>query len=78
MADRTRARSTSLRMRRVDEREYRLLMAVGFPFFLLATVIARLLPSRWGARPPEAAPGRSIFAEARTAASIAIPFAFRG
>lgn len=60
--------------RRKDEaREFRLIFAVSFAVFLVAAVVARLVPS---GRPAE--PRRSILDEARAAARTSIPFAYMG
>jgi len=70
-ADRARCRH----VRDTDERQYRLVMALAFALFLVSTALLRLLPSpRRRARRK----GRSIVAEARATARIAVPFAFRG
>lgn len=78
MSDRQTRRSACARLHRVDEWEYRLLMAVGFAVFLLAAVVIRLLPRRLR---PAGAPGSergSVVAAAREAAGASIPFAFMG
>lgn len=64
------------RSRRTDRIEFRLLMVLSFPFFLLATCAARLLRDRTG--PSGGSESGSVFAEARAAAASAIPFAFMG
>lgn len=61
--------------RRSERREYLAIFCLVYPPFLLAALVARAaaaLAGRGGARPR-----RSIFAEARSAAASAIPFAFR-
>ena len=63
------------RSRRTDRIEFRLLMVLSFPFFLLATCAARLMRER---APASGGSGGSVFAEARAAAASAIPFAFMG
>jgi len=64
-----------LRSRRQrDAREYRWVFWIAYPFFLIAAIVARLIP---GSRP--AAEGKrrqSVFKEAWIAANSSIPFAF--
>ncbi|MCP1675832.1 hypothetical protein J2T57_002987 [Natronocella acetinitrilica] len=73
MTDHSGIKAETMRMRRTDEKQCRVLMAVGFFLFLPACAVMRLVPGRRrGGRT------NSIIAEAKTAASIAIPFAFRG
>lgn len=59
-----------------DAREFRLIFAVSFPVFLVAALVARLLP--WHGRGAPAARRPSIIEEARIAANTSIPFAFMG
>lgn len=66
------------RDRRAKQHEYRLLVLLVYPLFLLFAVVARLLP---GSRQHSAAIGgrrRSVFTEAREAVHTVIPFAFMG
>ncbi len=70
--------SARLRARRAEEREFRLLYAVSFGFFLVVVAAVRLLPRPWRPQLVGAGGDRSIIAEAKAAASIAIPFAFMG
>lgn len=66
------------RDRRAKQHEYRLLVLLVFPFFLLFAVLARLLPV---SRQPSGLIGgrrRSVFSEAREAAHTVVPFAFMG
>jgi hypothetical protein len=64
------------RSRRMDRLEFRLLMLLSFPIFLVVACVSRLTRDRSaevGARSEG-----SVFAEARAAAASAIPFAFMG
>jgi len=70
--------SARLRARRAEEREFRLLYAVSFVFFLVVVAAVRLLPRPWRPRLVGSGADRSIIAEAKAAASIAIPYAFMG
>jgi hypothetical protein len=70
-ADRVRCRH----VRDTDERQYHLVMALTFALFLVSTALLRLFP---GPRQRARRRGRSIVAEARATARIAVPFAFRG
>lgn len=66
------------RDRRAKQHEYRLLVLMVYPIFLLFAVVARILP---GARQQSAVIGgrrRSVFSEAREAVHTVIPFAFMG
>jgi len=65
--------------RRRRRREFRLIFAVCFPFFLVAAILARLLPVRgrtFGEAGERPARRGSIFEEAKAAANTTIPFAF--
>lgn len=68
--------SPTLRLRERAEREFRLLFAVCFMFFLVVAVAARLLPRRWRPFPPGPRGARSIFGDARAAANTSIPFVY--
>ncbi len=60
------------------QHEYRLLVLLVYPIFLLFAVVARLVP---GSRQQSAIIGgrrRSVFSEAREAVHTVIPFAFMG
>ncbi len=59
-----------------DARAFRLLYAAIFTIFLAVALVARLLPRTWD--PIERRPGgrRSVVAEARYAASVAVGYAF--
>ncbi|MBK1696347.1 hypothetical protein CKO21_03715 [Rhodovibrio salinarum] len=61
--------------RKGDSFEYRLLMAVSLPIFLVAAMVGRVLPSGAHAVPGERL---SLLAEARAAADTYVPFAFMG
>lgn len=66
------------RDRRAKQHEYRLLVLLVYPIFLLFAVAARLVP---GSRQQGATIGgrrRSVFSEAREAVHTVIPFAFMG
>ncbi len=64
------------RLRKQDEREYRLLFALGFLFFLAIALVTRLLPRRWRPFPPGPNGHRSIIGDAKAAADVSIPYAF--
>lgn len=58
--------------RRRDEREYRWVFWCAYPIFLVAAIIARLIPGT----KDKAKPKQSVFREAYAAANSTIPFAF--
>lgn len=60
--------------RQRDERDYRWVFWLAFPFFLAIAAISRLMPGRGEALP--AANRQSVFREAWVAANSSIPFAF--
>ena len=65
--------------RQADTREYRLICAVAFLFFLPIVTIAHLMPRGFRERmigSREA--GRSVFADARAMVANTIPYAFMG
>lgn len=64
------------RSRRMDRIEFRLLMLLSYPFFLVTTCLSRMVRDR-GAHAGSQGSG-SVFAEARAAAASTIPFAFMG
>jgi hypothetical protein len=66
------------RFRKEEALEFRLLYAVSFALFLVAAVIARLVPWHWRPFVRRQSGGLSIIGEARAAASTCIPFAFMG
>ena len=71
----TRTSAQALRLRKEEAVEFRLFYAVSFGIFLVAAMLARILPREW--RPyPLGRAGRSILGEARTAANEIVPFAF--
>jgi hypothetical protein len=72
------AAKTGPTARRGEGREYILLLAVTYPFFLAATLIGRLRPAerRPFAGAETARPG--LFREAWQAARSSLPFAFMG
>lgn len=61
---------THKQARKVDEREYVLLLVATLPLFFLAVAIKRALPWNWGSDK------RSLIAATRCAAQNTIPFAF--
>ena len=60
-----------------DEQQYRLMYAATFLIFLGATAVKRLVRRIAGVGHPAGAP-RSLIAEARSAGSSALLFAFMG
>jgi hypothetical protein len=64
--------------RREETWEFRLLFVVSFVTFLVAGIVARALPGPWRPHPPGPQGYKSIFGEAKAAASIFVPFAFMG
>jgi hypothetical protein len=58
--------------------EFRAIYALVFPFFLIAALIARLLPWRRRISGGEGKSHRSLMCEARAAAGAALAFAFMG
>lgn len=64
------------RARRKEEREFRMLLRIGFAFFLILIALRRLMPWGWFKRSQGPARGLSIIAEARQAANSTIPYAF--
>jgi hypothetical protein len=61
---------THKQARKVDERDYMLLLIATLPLFFVAVVIKRALPWNWGSDK------RSVFAATRSAALDTIPYAF--
>lgn len=57
--------------------EYRLTMALAYVFFLVVAIVNRLMPKRWRANLAGLDGKRSVFSEARIAASTCIPFAYK-
>lgn len=66
------------RGRRSRQQEYRLLVTIVFPFFLLFALLGRLLPWRWQTHSIVGGRRRSVYTEAREAAHTVIPIAFMG
>lgn len=65
--------------RRAETREYQLIAAVAFIFFLMIVVVARLMPRTWRERMVgERVEGRSVLADARAMVANTIPYAFMG
>lgn len=58
--------------------QFRLILAATYPFFLVAALVQRLLPSGSAPRPGLPRVRRSVFGEAKAMAVSAIPFAFMG
>lgn len=58
-----------------DEVQFRMILGVTYPFFLVAAIAERVVPTHDSDRP---APRRSVFGEARTMAVQAISYAFMG
>lgn len=56
--------------------EFRFLLAIAFVIFLVAAVIARLVPRRWRWKVSGHDEGKSVFKTAWVAANNSIPFAF--
>lgn len=73
------AMSASLTSRKAkrteDAREFQALYLICLALFLPAAIAARILPARWRPWPPT---NRSVFSEARAAASAFVPFAMMG
>jgi hypothetical protein len=61
---------TTRNKRRNGELEFKLLLAVMLPVFLVTTVVKRAMPWNWGDDK------RSLFEATRSAAYSSIPFAF--
>jgi hypothetical protein len=64
--------------RRGEGREYILLLAVTYPFFLAATLVGRLRPAEHRPFSGAATQRPGIFREAWQAARSSLPFAFMG
>lgn len=65
------ATSLQRERRRREERDYRWVFWIAYPFFLTLTAISRLSPSR-----KPSGPRQSVFREAWVAANSTLPFAF--
>lgn len=59
-----------------EERDYRVVFWIAFPFFLLFTALSRLDPRRIWIPAPLGEPKRSIFREAWIETQSSLPFAF--
>ncbi len=59
-----------------EERDYRIVFWIAFPFFLLFSALSRLDPRRIWAPSQGGKPRRSIFRDAWIEAHSSIPFAF--
>ncbi len=64
--------------RKGEPLEYRFLVAVSFPIFLVGAVFGRLLPTSQRAADAPTDARLSVFGEARAAAETYVPFAFMG
>ncbi|MBV6657783.1 MAG: hypothetical protein KI785_08460 [Devosiaceae bacterium] len=71
-------RADGLRSRRDERRAYTVLYWLTFGLFVVAALIARLLPSSLNPLASSRAEGRSVLAEAQSAASATIGYAFMG
>jgi hypothetical protein len=71
-------RSLSPSRQHAEAFQFRLILAATYPFFLVAALIQRLLPSRSSGRSGLPVTRRSVFGEAKAMAVSAIPFAFMG
>jgi len=70
-------------MRRIKLREksrekiaFNVVLAVAFVIFLIAAVVAKLVPRRWRWNVSGHDEGKSVFKSAWVAASNSVPFAF--
>jgi hypothetical protein len=72
------SKNPSASSRRERTWEFRLLFVVSFVTFLAAGIVARALPGQWRPHPPGPQGDKSVFGEAKAAASIFVPFAFMG
>ncbi len=66
------------RVRREEAIEFRLILLVSFAVFLVAVLVARLLPGGWRPNLPGSEGQLSVIGEARAAARTFAPFAFMG
>lgn len=66
-----------VKARKGEEFEYRVLLAVTYPLFLVGAVLGRILMLRRRATASRS-PRLSVFGEARVAAQRCVPFAFMG
>ena len=64
--------------RKGEPLEYRFLVAVSYPIFLVGAVLGRLLPTSQRAADVPMDSRLSVFGEARAAAETYVPFAFMG
>lgn len=64
------------KLRREKAREFRLILAVAFLYFLLVAIVARLLPRAWRPSLPLAEGRRSVIGDAKALAGTVVPFAF--
>ena len=69
---------TACHHRKGEALEYRLLLAVSYPIFLVGAVLGRILPVRRSGGGRRANARLSVFGEARAAADTYVPFAFMG
>jgi hypothetical protein len=64
------------KMRREKAREFRLILAVAFLYFLVVACVARLLPTALRPSLPPTSGRRSVIGEAKALAGTFVPFAF--
>lgn len=74
----SKAPATLTSSRREEAWEFRLLYAVSVAIFLVAGIVARVLPDTWRPHPPGPSGSGSLFGEAKAAAGVFVPFAFMG
>jgi hypothetical protein len=63
--------------RRCEQRHARLMFGAAFPIFLVVAALARLMPRSMRSSMAGFDGRQSLFKEAKNAASMCIPFAFR-
>lgn len=56
--------------------EYRLIFLLSFCLFLVAAIVERMMPHKWMGQTAKS--HKSVFVEAKEAASTSVPFAFMG
>ena len=61
-----------------DRQLFRLTVAVTFPFFLVAALLAAVWPGRTGGEATKVSQRWSLLAQARAASNSTIPFVFMG
>jgi hypothetical protein len=73
MTDRTHTKS-----HKHESIEYRALVVMTFPIFLVGAVLGRLVPSKAHVESTMTSAKLSVFGEARAAADTYVPFVFMG